>query len=93
MVTAANVPDRDGSMQLLENMCHKLWRLRLIWADQAYAGELLTWVRELLRCRKLRLAIVKRAEGTKGFQILSERSIVERMFGWLGRYRLLTRDD
>ena len=91
-VTAANVQDRDGAMQLLDVVRHTLSRLRLIWADQAYAGDLIAWVWSLRPWRNIRLDIVKRPEGTKGFQLLPKRWMVERTFGWFGRYRRLSKD-
>ena len=39
-----------------------------------------------------RLEIVLRSDHIKGFQILPRRWVVERTFGWLGRYRRLSRD-
>ena len=42
--------------------------------------------------RKVRLEIVKRPTGVKGSQLLPWRWIVERTFGWLGRYRRLSKD-
>jgi putative transposase len=92
VVTAANVQDRDGAKPLLEGLRHQFSRLRLIWADGAYAGELLAWVWALRPWRKVRLEIVKRPKGVKGFQLLPWRWIVERTFGWLGRYRRLSKD-
>ena len=65
----------------------------MIWADQAYAGDLIAWVWALRPWRTVRLAIVKRPEGTKGFLLLPKRWIVERTFAWLGRYRRLAKDD
>jgi putative transposase len=91
-VTAANVQDRDGAMLLLEVLRHKLSRLRLIWADWAYGGDLITWLWALRPWRKIRLEIVKRPEGTKGFLLLPKRWVVERTFGWFGRYRRLSKD-
>jgi putative transposase len=44
MVTAASMQDRDGAMQLLDVLRHTFSRLRLIWADQAYAEELIAWL-------------------------------------------------
>ncbi len=38
------------------------------------------------------LAIVKRTDGFKGFQVLPRRWVVERTLGWLGRYRRLSKD-
>jgi putative transposase len=42
--------------------------------------------------RKLRLEIVSRPEGVKGFVLLPKRWVVERTFGWLNRYRRLSKD-
>jgi putative transposase len=92
VVTAASVQDRDGATQLLTPLCTKFSRLRLIWADQAYAGDLMAWLWALRPWRKIRLAIVKRPEGIKGFLLLPKRWIVERTFAWLNRYRRLSKD-
>jgi putative transposase len=92
VVTAASVQDRDGAMHLLDILRHRLSRLRLIWADQAYAGDLIAWVWALRRWRNVRLDIVKRPEGATGFLLLPKRWIVERTFAWLGRYRRLAKD-
>jgi putative transposase len=92
VVTAANVPDRDGAKLLLEVLRHRLSRLRRIWADGAYSGDLLAWVWALRPWRKVHLEIVRRSKGVKGFQLLPWHWIVERTFGWLGRYRRLSKD-
>jgi len=92
VVTAASVQDRDGATQLLAPLRSKCSRLRLIWADQAYGGDLITWLWALRPWRKIRLEIVKRPEGTKGFLLLPKRWIVERTFAWLSRYRRLAKD-
>jgi hypothetical protein len=39
MMTAASVQDRDGAQHLLESLRHQFFRLRLIWADQAYVAQ------------------------------------------------------
>jgi len=81
VVTAASVQDRDGALPLLDILRDTFSRLRLIWADQAYAGDLIPWLGALRPWRKSRLAIVKRSEGTQGFQLLPKRWMVERTFG------------
>jgi putative transposase len=91
-VTAASVQDRDGAMQLLNGLRHAFSRLRLIWADQAYGGDLIAWVWALRPWRNICLDIVKRPAGAKGFFLLPKRWIVERTFGWFGRYRRLSKD-
>jgi putative transposase len=93
VVTAASVQDRDGAMSLLDVLRHHCSRLRVIWADQAYAGELIAWVWGLRPWRRVRLEMVKRPEGSKGFLLLPKRWIVERTFAWLGRDRRLSKDD
>jgi putative transposase len=79
-------------MYVLAILRHQLSRLRLIWADRAYAGDLLAWVWALRPRRNVRLEIVKRPDGAKGFEVLPKRWIVERTFGWFGRYRRLSKD-
>ena len=92
VVTAASVQDRVGAMELLDILRHQFSRMRLLWADQAYLGDLVDSVWALRPRRKVRLEIVKRPEGTKGFLLLPKRWIVERTFAWLGRYRRLSKD-
>ena len=38
------------------------------------------------------LQVIKRTDNTKGFKLLPKRWVVERTFGWLGRYRRLSKD-
>jgi hypothetical protein len=76
-VTAASVQGCDGAMQLLDGVWHTFSRLRLIWVDQPYGGDLVAWPWSLRPWRNIRLAIVKRPEGSKGFLLLPQRWIVE----------------
>ena len=92
VVTAASMQDRDGAKKLLGVLRHWFTRLRLIWADGAYAGFLETWVALLRRYRKVHLEIVKRSDHVKGFVVLPKRWIVSRTFGWFYKYRRLRKD-
>jgi putative transposase len=92
LVTGAEVQDRDGARSLLRVLCHRLTWLRCIWADGAYTGWLETWVTWLRRSRRVRLAIMKRSDHAKGFVLLPKRWVVERTFGWFGKYRRLSKD-
>lgn len=92
VVHAASVQDRDGARTLLAPLRSMLHRLRLIWADGGYAGELVDWVWDLRPRRKVRLAIVNKPEGQRGFAVLPKRWIVERTFAWLGKWRRLSKD-
>lgn len=92
VVTAASVQDRDAAKQLLEMLRHRYMRLRHIWADGAYAGPLVEWVKRLRPQRPIRLEIIKRSDVAKGFVVIPKRWIVERTFGWFNRYRRLSKD-
>ena len=46
--TGAHLMDRTGAYQLLEAVAEQLPRLEIVWADQAYRGELETWMRQHL---------------------------------------------
>ncbi len=92
MVTAAHVQDRDGARTLLSILATQFRRLRVIWADGAYAGTLPTWILGLRKWGKVRLEIVRKAKGQRGFAVVPWRWIVERTFAWLGRYRRLKSD-
>ena len=90
LVLPANIQDRDGARQLLTACFAPSARKRVkhIWADGGYAGALVIWARTLWRCT---IEIVKRSE-LHTFRVLPRRWVVERTFGWLGRYRRLNRD-
>lgn len=93
-VHPADVQDRDGGKKVLAPLTQKHWRLKKIWADGAYRGELKAWVWNLRQGRgrrRIHLEIVaKSSEG--GFVVLPKRWIVERTFAWLGRSRRLSKD-
>jgi putative transposase len=89
VVHAANIQDRDGAKLLFAKVKGCFPRLKLIWADGAYAGQLIEWVGKT--CQWV-LEIVKRCDKAIGFQVLPRRWIVERTLGWLGRYRRLSKD-
>jgi putative transposase len=96
VVHSASIQDGAGGLltlqKLFERIKHSLYnhycRLKLIWADGGYTSivekvhKQFGWV----------LEIVKRSEDVKGFKVLPHRWVVERTFGWLGRYRRLARD-
>ena len=90
LVTAANLDDRPAAQRLFTVMLTTPFkRLKLIWADGNYTGELIAWVKTT--CNWL-LEIVHKPEGQKGFSVLPKRWIVERTFAWLNRQRRLSKD-
>jgi putative transposase len=90
MVLPANIQDRDEAKQLLSAFFAQSTRRRVkhIWADGGYAGTVTDWAKRLWRCT---VEIVKRSD-LHQFKVLPRRWVVERTFGWLGRYRRLNRD-
>ena len=88
-VHPADVQDRDGAELVLKVLAGKFPRLRKVWADGGYAGQLLEKAKAW---GKWVLEIVKRSDKARGFEVLPHRWIVERTFGWLGRYRRLSKD-
>ena len=97
LVTVANVQDRDGARQVLQALFDRIkkskfsrWcRLKLIWADGGYRGELIDWVKHTLGWT---LEIVAKLGDQVGFQVLPKRWIVERTLAWLNRQRRLGKD-
>src|SRR5271155_4522587 len=88
VVLPADVQDRDGAQTLLAGLGRRLPRLQVIWADGAYTA-VAAWVKETLGWL---LTTILRPTGVKGYVHLPKRWIVERTFGWLGRYRRLSKD-
>lgn len=91
-VHTADVQDRDGARLLLTGLENSFGWLKIIWADSAYAGKLVDWVSMLKRHRWIKLDIVRRCDKVSGFKILPKRWIVERTFGWLSKFRRLSKD-
>jgi transposase len=88
-VQAADVPDRDGAQEALRPLPQTHWRLKKIWADASYRGELVEWVHTLCQGRgqrRIELEIVAKTPDS-GFVVLPKRWIVERTCAWLGRSR------
>jgi putative transposase len=89
LVTRASVQDRDGGFDLCTDIQQTFGTIAKIWADHAYAGDLVEYVRRW--CRFV-LEIVKRPPEQQGFQVQPKRWIVERTLGWLTPFRRLSKD-
>ncbi len=90
MVHSAAIQERRGFKLLLFRIRHLFPRLSLIWVDGAYDGQpLQTWVKHWFDWL---VETIKRNENTQGFEVLPRRWVVERTFGWFGRYRRLSKD-
>jgi transposase len=89
-VTPANVHDSVAAPELIEAFMAEPGRLlKLVWADTAYQGPALA---QAFAAHGVRVEVVRRPDGTKGFVVLARRWAVERTLGWLSRARRLNRD-
>jgi putative transposase len=91
-VTSANVQDVHAGKQTLTALKEKtelLTRLKKIFADGGYRGELLDWVKNELH---VEMEIVLKPSDQKGFQVLPKRWAIERTNAWVYRSRRMARD-
>jgi putative transposase len=89
LVLPANIQDRDGAWKLLE-AAHRMYAsVAKVWADGAYAGDLVRRAHDELN---IDIEIVKKPPDMHAFRVLPRRWVVERTFGWLNRERRLSKD-
>lgn len=88
-VTPADTTDRDAARELLWRLRIMQPQIRQIWADSAYAGQLVNWSDDFLH---MTLKTVSRPRGAKGFVVLPRRWKVERTLGWIMKARRNVRD-
>jgi len=90
VVHGAYWQDHDGACFVLCQLKQAFSRLKVVFADSAYARNgLPSWVRDSFGWT---LQTVLRPVGVKGFVILPKRWIVERTFAWINRYRRTSKD-
>jgi putative transposase len=89
LVTAASVSDPAGARLLCARLGGACKKLRLLWVDGTYRGQLGEGVRQH---RRFVLRVTLRPEGAKGFVLLPRRWVVERTLAWLNQSRRLSTD-
>ena len=89
VVHPANIQDRDGAKLVINKLMGRFPRLRLIWADAGYSGQLVDWV---MSVSGWTLEIVRRPRASHSFETLPRRWVVERTLAWLSRCRRLSKD-
>ncbi len=90
LVHAADIQDRDGTVDVLAAVRTRFPWLRHVFADGGYAGDKLRSA--LVGMGKWTIDIIKRYGEAKGFEVLPRRWVVERTFAWLGPCRRLAKD-
>lgn len=89
-VTAANEQERAQVAELAARVQQVTGgTVEVAFVDQGYTGEAAA---DDARAHGIGLEVVKHTEARKGFVLLPRRWVVERTFGWLGRFRRLARD-
>ena len=90
MVHSASIQERRGFKLLSFKIRHLFPNLKVIWVDGGYDGQpLQLWVK---RWFDWIVETIKRNQDPLGFEVVPKRWVVERTFGWLGRYRRLSKD-
>jgi transposase len=90
LVTPANEQDRAqvGALaQAVQEATHQ--SVEMAYVDQGYTRDDAAQAAE---AHGLQLVVIKLPEAKKGFVLLPRRWVVERSFGWMARFRRLTRD-
>lgn len=89
-VTPANEQERSQVGELCQAVQEVTGEMvEVAWADEGYTGEK---ARDDAKGAGIELRMVKLPEAKKGFVLLPRRWVVERSFGWLARFRRLSRD-
>jgi transposase len=89
-VTPGNEQERAQVGELAEKIQEATGgTIEIAFVDQGYTGE---DPAKQASDHGIKLVVVKHTEAKKGFILLPRRWVVERTFGWLGRFRRLARD-
>ncbi|MEN9676533.1 MAG: hypothetical protein RIS76_2429 [Verrucomicrobiota bacterium] len=90
-VLPADVPERTGAKELLEEVLASPTWLQRLYVDGGFSGpDFAAHVAELKP--SLEVEVVKRSDANAGFKVVPKRWVVERTFGWLMQCRRLARD-
>lgn len=90
LVTEANASERLGAIVVLDESMEKLSKLQVVWVDQGYSGSNFARAVKQVCGEQVRVEVIERI--SKTFERLPKRWIVERTFGWLNRFRRLSKD-
>jgi len=89
-VTQANEQERAQVAELAAKVQQVTGNnVEIAFVDQGYTGD---DAAQQASDHGIKLEVVKHTEAKKGFILLPRRWVVERTFGWLGRFRRLARD-
>jgi putative transposase len=75
---------------VLDEAIEKLTKLKVVWVDQGYSGKNFAHAVKQVLGEQVQVEVIERI--SKTFERLPKRWIVERTFGWLNRFRRLSKD-
>jgi len=87
LVTEANTSERLGAVVILQEASEELSKVLVLWVDSGYSGE--HFAKAVKQVCGATVEVIER--NSKAFEVLPRRWIVERTFGWLNRFRRLSR--
>lgn len=90
LVTEANASERLGAVVVFDEALEKLSKLQVVWVDQGYSGANFARAVKQVCGEQVRVEVIERI--SKTFERLPKRWLVERTFGWLNRFRRLSKD-
>lgn len=89
-MTEANASERLGAVVVLDEAIEELSKLKVIWVDSGYSGDNFVRAVKQVCGEQVQVEVIER--NSKTFERLPKRWIVERTFGWLNRFRRLSKD-
>lgn len=90
-VLPANVPERAGAKELLDEVLASSTWLQCLYVDGGFSGP--DFAAQVAALKpSLKVEVVKRTDTQAGFKVVPKRWVVERTFGWLMHCRRLARD-
>lgn len=89
LVHPANISDTEGAEWLLADHHQHFPRMQELRVDEGYKAGLDTWMQANTT---VRLNVIEKPVGQKGFAVIPKRWVVERSIAWSGRNRLASRE-